>query len=819
MVKLPCLALITALFFLSGCSTHYTPSEVHSFDFGWKFIKESVENAETPGFDDEDWQEVDLPHDWSIEGPFSRDNPAYSRGAWLPAGKCTYRKTFRVPSEKKGQRVVIYFDGAYRNSEVWINGVFLGKRPYGYVAFHYDMTDHIRFGEDNVLTVKLDNSEQPGSRWYTGTGIYRSVKLITTNKLYVRVWGSYLSTNESDADQGILKVETEVKNDYPVDKDFSIRYSLFDPEGNVILTEEEKAHLSGNEHKVFNKNITIAHPQLRDTERPNLYELKTELLTGDQIVYTEANTTGFRSMQYDVDNGFVLNGKAVKLKGVCLHHAGGPLGSAIYKRTTSRQLEILKEMGCNAVRTAHNQFSQAFLDECDRMGMLVMNEAFDEWEDLKSPATFTEEGEKVRIPVKFYSHLFKEHSDRDLTDMVLRDRNHPSIFMWSIGNEIDQMREEDGLPIAKRLRDIVHRYDYRPVTCGVNGYSWGEFPNEEAVSALDVAGYNYVTEQNVLDQKAEFPERKMIVTECSSAVPFRARGEFYLPAQNPNNTTLPYEHQDTKKTLDNRNEYEAGMAAWRAIAHKPYVMGQFIWTGFDYLGEVIPYSWPARSASFGPLDLCGFRKDAFYFYQAQWSPGLDMVHVSPHWNWEGYEGSIVPVTVFTTGDEVELFLNGISLGAKKHDLARVEALYWDVKYTSGELKAVAKRDGRVIAEKSIITAGAPKSIELKTRRTVMQANSQDVIYVEITLLDEKGNFVPTADNLVYFEVTGPATIIGVGNGNNLSHEPFQANYRKAFNGKCMAIIKPALFNRILKRWTFVCYLGEDSFHPGSFFHR
>ncbi|WP_109831908.1 glycoside hydrolase family 2 TIM barrel-domain containing protein [Reichenbachiella versicolor] len=782
-------AVIVLLMGLTSCSTTYQPNTIENFDFDWKFAKTDIKGAEAMTFQDESWEDVELPHDWSISGPFSKENPSYSRGGWLPTGKCTYRKTFELSPEKKGQRILIYFDGAYRNSKVWINGNFLGERPYGYVAFYYDMTEHINYSGKNTITVKLDNSEQPGSRWYSGTGIYRHVKLISTNKLYIPIWGSYLVANDCNTENGTLKVETTVKNDFSEVKDFTIKYSLKDPSGNIVATQEGSGNLSTSESKVFSEVINVSSPKLWDTENPNLYTLTTTLISEGQVIYTKDNKTGFRNMQYNNENGFILNGKTTKLKGVCLHHAGGPLGSAIHRRTIQRQMEILKEMGVNAVRTAHNQFSEEFLEVCDEMGMLVMNEAFDEWEVVKKPTTFHEDGEKERIPVKFYAHLFKENSDRDLTDMVLRDRNHPSIFMWSIGNEIDQMRDEDGPVIAKHLQDIIHKYDYRPATCGVNGYAWGQFPNEEAMSIMDVAGYNYMKDENILQQRETYPERKMIITECGSAVPFRARGEFYLPSQKEGNTILPYSHKDTKTFLDRREEYEAGMYAWRIVRNKPYVMGQFIWTGFDYLGEVIPYSWPARSSSFGPIDLCGFPKDAFYYYQAQWKDGIDMVHLAPHWNWKGHEGEIVPVTVFTTGDEVELFLNGKSLGTKHHDITQADALYWDVKYTSGELKAVAKRDGNVIAEKSVVTTGAPAKIELFSRRSTMTADSQDLIYVEVSILDTDGNLVPLADNLVNFELEGEATIAGVGNGFNLSHEPFQADYRKAYNGKCLAILK------------------------------
>ncbi|MFR9651181.1 MAG: sugar-binding domain-containing protein [Rikenellaceae bacterium] len=764
------------------------------FDYGWKFSKGECVDSERPDFKDSKWESVDLPHDWSIYGPFSQENAAFSRGAWLPAGKCAYRKSFVVDEADRGKRFEIYFDGAYRNSEVYINGEFLGMRPMGYIAFHYDLTPFIKFGEKNVITVKLDNSSQPGSRWYTGTGIYRHTYLIKTPKLYIPVWGNYIKANEVSKckKEATIAIETTVNNDSEEAANFNLRYTILDADGDLVSQKMGASiALNNGESIVAKEAIEIVAPTLWSVENPYLYTVKTEIMSNDEVIYSESSKSGVRTLEFSHDKGFFLNGEYVKLKGVCLHHAGGALGSAIHRRTTERQLEKLKEMGCNAVRTAHNAFSTEFLDVCDSMGMLVMSETFDEWEEFKKPTVMVD-GVKKNIPVDYYAKLFKEWSDRDFTDHMMRDRNHTSIIMWCIGNEIEQMHHESGVEIGRRLTNIVHKLDYRPSTNGAHGYGWNRWPLDETVATSDIYGYNYIKEAGLEKERALQPYRMAVITEHESAQCYYPRGVYFINKEDEKAwwDKLGYESDGSFKWVTQRRDYigTPAIKSWEDIKERDYIMGTFIWTGWDYLGEVIPYGWPARSSSFAPIDLAGFPKDGFYFYQSQWSD-KPMVHVFPHWNWQGHEGEKIKISGFTNGDEVELFINGKSQGKQSNNRKGVEYQTWDVTYEPGELKAVSYRNGAITAEKVIRTAGEPAAIIAESRRTEMRKGGQDLIYVECTIVDKDGNEVPTANNMIDFSVKGAATIAGVDNGDNMCHESFKGSSHSAFNGKCLVILE------------------------------
>ena len=785
-LKIFSLALMMVSLF--SCSDKIAEPENISFNKGWKFIKEDVQEAINPEFNDGDWETVNVPHDWSIKGPFSKDNPSFSRGGWLPTGKCTYRKTFQVDASEKNNKVFVYFDGAYRNSVVYINGQKVGYRPMGYIGFEYDLSEYINYKGFNVLTVTLDNSEQPGSRWYTGTGIYRDVTLKIRNKAFVPNWSLYVTTPQISNQEATVNAAFDIKNEDAKEKQLLVVTSVL-MDGKVVTTNQENITIASNDKKELTVNLKVENPQLWSPETPNLYTVQVQLKENGILIGNETVRTGIRKLGYDKDTGFSINGVQTKLKGVCLHHDGGPLGSAIYRRTIERQLEVLREMGCNAVRTAHNPFSTEFLDICDEMGFLVMNEVFDEWEVVKNPAT-VQNGKKVRIPVKYYADIFKEWADRDLTDFVLRDRNHASVVMWSIGNEIDQMKTDEGIPIANRLIDIIHKLDDRPVTNGLIGYGWDAWPSEGAASTSDIRGYNYIQE-NGLDREDEIaPDAMGVVTECESAQSFYPRGTYIYGADKKAWwDKLNYEFNDSYEWAEKRGFIaESGMKAWGSIKNRPNIMGQFIWTGWDYLGEVIPFGWPSRSSVFAPIDLCGFPKDGYYFYQSQWTD-KPMVHLFPHWNLEGHEGEEIIVYALTNGDAIELFQDGKSLGVKKNDTNGAEYQSWNVAYKPGVLKAVASKNGKTIATKEVKTAGKEAKIELFVRRTSLKADGKDLSYVECTILDKDGNMVPKADNLIKFDVEGEAQLIGVGNGDNFSHDSFQAKERKAFNGKCLAIIQ------------------------------
>ncbi|WP_271784022.1 glycoside hydrolase family 2 TIM barrel-domain containing protein [Aquimarina algiphila] len=778
------LSYCSVIWLFIGCQdTQFTIAKTIKINDNWKFVQEDIPKAKEIDFDDSRWETVDLPHDWSISKPFSQENPSFSRGAWLPAGISYYRKNIDLSEIGENQKVFIHFEGAYRNAEVWINNHYLGKRPSGYAAFEYELTPFISSENENIITVKLDNSEQPGSRWYSGNGIYRDVYLITKNDIYIPTWGTYVTTPKVNSNSAIINVETSLKNTKVTDEKVTLKISIIDDEGVEVIKKQKEVILKQESEQKEKIELILNTPKLWGVNSPNLYTVKVELFEGNLSIDTKTVKAGIRSMVYTVEDGFVLNDKPLKVKGVCLHHGAGPLGAAARKTSYERQIRILKEMGANAVRTAHNPFDTEFLETCDEMGMLVMNEAFDEWEIAKEPQTFREKGNKIRIPVSYYAHLFKEYSDKDLTDFVIRDRNHPSIFMWSIGNEIDQMHDESGVAIAKRLSNIIHKYDYRPATCGVNGYGWDKWPHEPAVAQIDVPGYNYAKGKNYDKEHDDFPNRKMIVTEHTSAQMIANRGEYY-PFKNKDQTLqldLPIEHPDTEKFLKSRNFYAGGMQAWQDVKNRSFVMGAFIWTGWDYLGETIPYAWPARSSSFGVIDLAGFPKDGYYYYQSEWSD-KPMIHTFPHWNWKGHEGEKINLNVFSNTKEVELFVNGVSQGKKINNSNNADMLSWEVLYQPGTVKAIGYTDGRKIIEEEIKTAGTTNSLQLEV------TDSSEVTYIEVTALDVNGIFVATAENLINFEVEN-AKIIGVGNGNNRSLEPFVANYRKLYNGKCVVILQ------------------------------
>ncbi|ARV16594.1 glycoside hydrolase family 2 TIM barrel-domain containing protein [Polaribacter sp. SA4-12] len=780
--------LLLSIFSFFSClkeeKAHY---QTIDFNKDWKFAKEEILDAIKPNFNDSSWKKVTIPHDWSIKGPFSKDNPSFSRGAWLPTGKSTYRKSFTVNADKENHKVSIYFDGVYRNSTVYINGNKVGHRPLGYIGFEYDLTEYINFDKENIVTVTIDNSVQPGHRWYSGTGIYRNVTLKIRNKIHIPNWSLYVTTPKISKEKATIKTAFSIKNE--VETSNIIAKTIIIKNDSIISSEEKLIKIDANTSEKLEIPVEVYNPELWSPENPHLYTVKVQILKNDEVLGEETTKIGIRKLDFDKDTGFSINGVQTKLKGVCLHHDGGPLGSAIYKRTIQRQLEILREMGCNAVRTAHNPFSTEFLDVCDEMGFLVLNEAFDEWEIPKKPTTI-QDGKKIRIPVDFYASKFKEWADKDLTDFVLRDRNHPSVIMWSIGNEINQMKTHEGVPIANRLIDIIHKLDDRPVTNGLIGYGWDEWPSEAAASTSDIRGYNYIKENGLARENKIAPDAMGVVTECQSAQSFYPRSTYVFDeGEKQWWEKLGYKYDDSYNWIKQRELIaEPGIEAWRAIKNKPNIMGQFIWTGWDYLGEVIPFGWPSRSSVFAPIDLCGFPKDGYYFYQSQWSD-KPMVHIFPHWNLEDQEGKEVTVYAFTNGDEVELFQDGKSLGKQKNDTNSVEYQTWKVIYKPGSLKAVASKNGKTHASKEVKTAGKAHSIDIKVRRTELNANGKDLAYIECTVLDKEGNVVPKADNLINFNIEGEATLIGVGNGDNFSHASFQASNRKAFNGKCLAIIK------------------------------
>jgi beta-galactosidase len=752
-----------------------------SLDFGWKFFKGDAPGAQQLEFADGGWRDLDLPHDWSIEGPFLAEVDS-KEGANLPTGIGWYRKRFNLPESFKDRRVAVEFDGVYENSEVWVNGQYLGKRPYGFISFCYDLTPHLNFGgRDNAIAVRVDNSHQPNCRWYSGSGIYRHTWLLITHKVHIAHWGTFVTTPEVGADSSVVQIKTRVRNEGQSVATCALSTSIVDRDGKVVRTADASRTVAANGAEYeFVQQVRIEKAKLWSTEDPYLYTVHSTLRDQSEITDVYDTPLGIREAVFDADKGFVLNGKQVKLKGVCLHHDGGPVGAAVPERVWERRLGLLKAMGCNSIRTSHNPVAPEFLDLCDRLGFLVMNEAFDEW---KVP--------KQQTPEYGYTMYFDEWSERDVTSFIHRDRNHPCVVLWSAGNEVVDQVVPAGVETLRRLIRIFHREDpTRLVTVGCDRIvAEPVAASKEFLELLDVVGYNYVDrwrdrrEKYYSIDRHAYPRRKVIGTESPSMGGIR--GDYREGFRNP--------RSDVEQLLKFVTTYD-------------YVAGDHMWTGIDYLGEA---RWPGKSNTSGVLDTCGFEKDGYFFYQSQWTD-KPMVHLLPHWNWKGREGEVIPVICYTNCDSVELFLNGKSFGVQgywfprsgmmeQYDRypARNRAprttsdlhLSWTVPYQAGTLKAVGTRDGKVVATAEIVTAGDPAAIDLAVDREILAANRRDVAHAVVRILDAQGRVVPTADNEIDFEIQGEGKIIGLDNGNPVSHESYKGTRRKAFNGLCLAIIQ------------------------------
>lgn len=765
-----------------------------NFDASWRFYKGAAEGTEKPDFDDSKWRLLRLPHDWAIEGPFDPNlNP--STGALPVSGTGWYRKSFLLPANAQGRIFTIVFDGAMSNSTVWLNGEELGGRPYGYSSFFFDLTPHLHFGaQANVLAVRLA-PEPDSSRWYPGAGIYRNVWLDVTAPVHVAEWGTYVTTPQVNDEQATVAVKTEVRNQSGKEANVEVRQTILDSSGKPVskggaATVAVSAHAT----RSIPVNLTVANPQRWDMDHPYLYTLLTEIVDGQRVIDKYSTPFGIRTIAFDRDKGFLLNGKARKLRGVCLHHDLGALGAAVNRRATERQIEILKAAGVNAIRTSHNPPSPELLELSDRMGLVVMDEAFDMWRIPKVP--------------NGYSKYFDQWSERDLRDFARRDRNHPSIILWSIGNEIPEQKSADGWKEAKRLTDFFHEEDpTRPTTSAMN--EWADAIRNHFADNVDIKGFNYQPmhyEQTMHDH----PDWVVYGSETESCV--SSRGIYNFPI-------VAYEKPPSHQV----SSYDTVAPFWAYCPDVeftyqdklPNVLGEFVWTGFDYIGEPTPYwdsnssstqgDWPARSSYFGFVDLAGFPKDNYYLYQSEWTT-QPMVHLLPHWNWPGREGQTIPVMAYSNADEVELFLNGKSLGRKKRfsdewempvghnvsDTGKFVSKYrliWQVPYQPGALKAVAYSGGKQVAEQEIHTAAAPARIRLIADRSVIRAGGDDLSFVTVRVEDKDGNLCPLADNLIHFNVTGAGEIAGVDNGNAATTESFQADHRQAFSGMALLILR------------------------------
>ncbi len=770
------IAVLSLLFSWITYISAQNPRIVNDFCRNWKFHLGDDDNAEDPDFDDSHWRTLSLPHDWSIEGEFSNGHPATPGGGALPGGTGWYRKKFSIPESEKDKLIFIDFDGIYQNSEVWINGNYLGIRPNGYISFRYELTPFINFGTgENVISVKVDNSQQPNSRWYTGSGIYRNVRMIITNKVFVDHWGTFVTTPDVSRQTARIAVNTNICNATKKDRQITLNTAIYNAEGEKVASSSTDGLITRQSVLEISQDMTVIKPSLWSVENPYLYKA-VSILEWEGTIYDEYETVfGIRYFSFDSKKGFLLNGKNVKIKGVCNHHDLGCLGAAINTRALERQLEILKGMGCNGIRTSHNPPAPELLDLCDRMGFIVMDEAFDMWKKRKNQYDY---------------HLYWDQwHKRDLEDLVLRDRNHPSVFIWSIGNEILEQWDSTGTEMARELAALVRNIDpTRPVTSACNDPNpWNNIIRS---GALDLIGYNY-HHPEFTDFPKKFPGQKFIAAETNSAL--ATRGHYDMPSDSirvwPERWDIPVKGNPdfTCSAYDN---CRAGWgstheATWKVVKKHKFISGMYIWTGFDYLGEPTPYSWPARSSYFGVIDLAGFPKDAYYMYRSEWTDN-PVLHVFPHWNWK--EGDIIDVWVYTNCREVELFLNDKSLGVKKK-MPEDLRLIWKVQYSPGIIKAIGLTKDRETIVREVKTAGEPAKIILSADRNIISADGRDLSFVTVRITDKEGTLVPYAGNPVQFEIIGEGFIAGVDNGNQTSHEPFMADYRKAFNGMCLAVIK------------------------------
>ena len=774
-----------------------------NFDKGWRFILADSAQMSLAMYDDSAWRMLNVPHDWAIEGDFSASAPSGNSGGALPGGVGWYRKSFEVAAADKGKLFYIDFDGVYMNAKVWINGQLLGQRPYGYSSFRFDLTPHLKFGARNVVAVRVDNSDQPNSRWYSGCGIYRHVWLVKTEKIHVAHWGTHVV-----AEGNKVSVSVSIDNNTTSQQTVVVRNKIISPAGVQVASASKKLSLNPSTKSIRSlSQLKVSRPQIWSCETPYIYKVVTTIEQNGKVVDTYETPTGFRTFKFDAEKGFSLNGKSMKINGVCQHHDLGCLGAAVNEDALYRQLRILKEMGTNAVRCSHNPPAPELLAMCDTMGLIVMDESFDMWRRRKTKND--------------YARFFDQWAERDLTDLVLRDRNHPSILMWSIGNEVlEQWSSADADTLSaeqanlilnaghdastlshgtemsvnsllcKSLCEIIRRLDNtRPITAGCNEPD----PKNHLFKsgALDIIGFNY-HHQWVKDVPKNFPGKPFIFSESVSAL--QTRGFYMMPSDSvykaPIEWWLPY--QDPSFQCSAYDNMHASWSStheetWDVVKHNDFVGGQFIWTGFDYIGEPTPYGFPARSSYFGIVDLAGFPKDSYYMYQSEWTD-KQVLHLFPHWNW--LDGQHIDLwCYYNNADEVELFINGRSQGVKAKKDDHEYHLMWRVKFEPGEVKAVARKNGKVVAEKTIRTSGAPAQLRMTSDRIRFgnNPNGDNLAFITVEVIDKDGNLCPRADDQVFFEVEG-GRIVGVDNGNPISMERFKDTKRKAFNGKCLVVV-------------------------------
>lgn len=732
---------------LSAQKISVKPRAIVNFDNNWRFLKSEAKGVENPAFDDSEWRKLSVPHDWSIEGPYDKGNPTGRGGGYLPAGVGWYRKSFTVDKPDPGKRYFIEFDGIMANSDVWINGFHLGKWPYGFTSFIYELTDHLKFGkgESNIIAVRADNTSQPASRYYAGAGIYRHVRLVITNPVHVEQWGVYISASQVTPKKAVLNIQTRIINESSQTNNIIVETAIFDPAGKLVKSAVSKENIPAGKSIQVSQSVEVADPLLWDIERPNLYTAHSAIKSGKNFLDELSNTFGIRDSRFEAATGYWLNGKNIKIKGVCLHHDAGGLGSAVPLRAWERRLELLKEAGVNAIRTGHNPFDPGFLDLCDRMGFLVLDETFDTWTAAKP------NGEMG------YNRFFTQWWEKDTRNMVMRDRNHPSIILYSVGNEIrDNLNDSTGFKKYRNQQDLIHQLDPgRPVTMALFRPNSSKVYSNGFVEKMDIVGQNYRENELVAVHQAK-PQLKVIGTENGH-----------------------------------------GLTEWIILRDNPFMAGQFLWTGFDYLGEAL---WPAISFNKGLFDRTGEWSQLGLQRQSWWSekPVVHIVRRSDNagtgeWvaNWTPVdEGTYddARLEVYSNCEEVELFLNKKSLGVKSKPSDDSPRL-WQITFEPGTLKAIARNKGNEVASEELKTAGPPARIMVTADRFDISGDWDDVSYVSAAVVDANGTVCPNADKLITFTVSESGLLSAVDNGDPNSHELYLGNERHVFNGKCVAIIR------------------------------
>ena len=802
------LSLMGIVGFLSSVSAQVRTEFL--LEKSWKFTREDNPESVQPSFDDSQWQSVTVPHDWAIYGPFSSQNDKQhvaisqdgqkeamehaGRTGGLPfVGVGWYRTTLDIPQFTSGKKAFILFDGAMSHAQVYINGKKVGYWPYGYNSFWFDITPYIQAGQSNTLAVRLENMPE-SSRWYPGAGLYRNVHVIVTEDAYIPIWGTYITTPQVNDKFARVRVETKVNLPEQADpSQYRIKTILCKPDGSRL--QEKIQPLTDI---VYNKDVLVQEfivedPELWSPEHPTLYTAISNVYKGEDQLKDEYTTRfGIRSIEIIPDKGFFLNGQRTVFKGVCNHHDLGPLGAAVNDAAIRRQIRMLKDMGCNAIRTSHNMPAPELVRACDEMGMMLMAESFDEWDKAKC--------------ANGYHTLFDEWAEKDLTNLIHHYRNNPSVVMWCIGNEVPTQWDEGGCKVARFLQDICHREDpTRPVTQGMDAPD--AVVNNNFAAIMDVPGFNYRPFRYQTNY-AKLPQQVILGSETASTV--SSRGVYKFPVERKAMAVYD-DHQSSS--------YDVEHCSWSNlpeddfIQHEdlPYCMGEFVWTGFDYLGEPTPYytNWPSHSSLFGIIDLAGIPKDRYYLYRSHWNKGEKTLHILPHWNWEGREGEVTPVFVYTNYPSAELFINGKSQGKRTKDLSveidssyteaaqksferqkRYRLMWMDTKYEPGTVKVVAyDENGKAVDEAEIHTAGKPHHIVLTADRDQLQADGKDLSFINVKIVDKDGNFCPNETRQIKFKVKGAGTFRAAANGNSASLESFQEPQMKLFSGQLTAIVQ------------------------------